>query len=101
MIAALARAEAPSVVLAPARDGGTAALARKPHGAIPSRFGAGSANAHREAARAAQVPLVELPLPSLAIDLDDEAALRAFLATPDGGARTRIALRALGVELHA
>jgi hypothetical protein len=47
------------------------------------------------------VPLVELSLPSLAIDLDDEDALRAFLATPEGGERTRAALRALGVEMHA
>lgn len=101
MLAALARAAAPCAVLAPARDGGTAALARKPHGAIPSRFGANSANAHRDAARAAQVPLVELPLTSLAIDLDDEAALRAFLSTPDGGAHTRAALRALGAARHA
>jgi 2-phospho-L-lactate guanylyltransferase (CobY/MobA/RfbA family) len=101
MLAALARADAPCVVLAPARDGGTAALARKPHGAIPSCFGADSANAHREAARATRVPLVELSLPSLAIDLDDEDALRAFLATPEGGERTRAALRALGVEIHA
>jgi 2-phospho-L-lactate guanylyltransferase len=101
MLEALARAEAPCVVLAPARDGGTAALARKPHGAIPSRFGAASANAHREAARAAQVPLVELPLTSLAIDLDDEAALRDFLATTDGGTRTRATLRALGAGSNA
>jgi len=101
MLMALALAEAPCVVLAPARDGGTAALARKPHGAIPSQFGADSANAHRESARAAGIPLVELQLASLAIDLDDENALRAFLATPDGGERTRAALRALGVEMHA
>jgi len=101
MLVALARAEAPCVVLAPARDGGTAALARKPHGAIPSRFGADSANAHRESARAAGIPLVELQLASLAIDLDDEDALRAFLATPDGGECTRVALHALGVEMHA
>jgi 2-phospho-L-lactate guanylyltransferase len=100
MLAALARSGAPCVVLAPARDGGTAAHARKPHGAIPSRFGADSAHAHRESARAAQVPLVELQLPSLAIDLDDEAALRAFLATAAGGERTRAALRALGVGMR-
>ncbi len=97
MLVALASAGAPCAVLAPARDGGTAALARNPHGAIPSRFGAASANAHRDAARAAKVALVELPLPSLALDLDDEDALRAFLATSGGGERTRAALRALGM----
>ena len=101
MLAALASGDAPRVVLAPARDGGTAALARNPHAAIPSRFGTASAQAHRDAARAARVALVELPLPSLAIDLDDEDALRAFLATAGGGERTRAALRALGVGLHA
>ena len=96
MLAALARAGAPAVVLAPARDGGTAALARNPHAAIASRFGASSAQAHRDAARDAHVALVELQLPSLAIDLDDEDALRAFLATSGGGELTRAALRALG-----
>ncbi len=101
MLAALAQAGAPGVVLAPARDGGTAALARNPHGAIPSRFGANSARVHRESARSARVSLIELQLPSLAIDLDDEDALRAFLATPDGGERTRAALHALGTEIGA
>jgi 2-phospho-L-lactate guanylyltransferase len=101
MLVALARADAPCVVIAPARDGGSAALARNPHSAIPSRFGAQSANAHRDAAHAAKVALVELPLPSLAIDLDDEDALRAFLATSGGGERTRAALRALGVATPA
>jgi 2-phospho-L-lactate guanylyltransferase len=101
MLVALASADAPCVVLAPARDGGTAALARNPHAAIPSQFGASSARAHRAAAHAAKVAFVELPLPSLAIDLDDEDALRAFLATPDGGPRTRAALHALGIERGA
>jgi 2-phospho-L-lactate guanylyltransferase len=101
MLAALAGADAPCAVLAPARDGGTAALARKPHTALPSRFGAASAQAHRDAARIAQVALVELPLPSLSIDLDDEDALRAFLATSGGGERTRAALRALGAVMPA
>ena len=96
MLDALSRSPAPCAVLAPARDGGTAALARNPHAAIPSRFGARSADAHRAAARSARVPLVELSLASLAIDLDDEAALRDFLATRGGGERTRSALRALG-----
>jgi 2-phospho-L-lactate guanylyltransferase len=101
MLGALSGANAPCVVLAPARDGGTAALARNPHAAIPSRFGASSAAAHRDAARAAQVALIELPLSSLAIDLDDADALRAFLATSGGGELTRAALRALGVATPA
>ena len=101
MLGALASADAPCVVLAPARDGGTAALARNPHGAIASRFGPQSAAAHRDAARAAGVPLVEMPLASLAIDLDDADAVRAFLATSGGGARTRAALRSIGAAAPA
>jgi len=87
----------PIAAIAPSRDGGTAALARRPHAAFASRFGPDSANAHRAAARAAGVPCGEHPLPSLALDLDDAGDLRAFLATRHGGARTRALLRALGV----
>jgi 2-phospho-L-lactate guanylyltransferase (CobY/MobA/RfbA family) len=101
MLAALASADAPGAVLAPARDGGTAALARNPHDAIGSRFGSQSAAAHREAARSAGVSLIEMPLPSLEIDLDDEDAVRAFLATSGGGERTRSALRAIGARAPA
>lgn len=101
LLDALAAGPAPRAALAPASDGGTAALARRPHGAFPSRFGAASAAAHRDAARAAGVPLLELALPSLALDLDDADDLLAFLAAPGGGARTRAALRALGVGAPA
>jgi 2-phospho-L-lactate guanylyltransferase len=90
-------APAPVAAIAPARDGGTAALARRPHAAFASRFGADSANAHRAAARAARVSCSEHALPSLALDLDDADDLRAFLATRSGGTRTRALLRELGV----
>src|SRR5690606_15824297 len=76
---ALAAGEPPRAVLVPARDGGTAALARRPPDAFPTRFGPDSAEAHRAAAAAAGVPLVELALPALALDLDDAEAVRAFL----------------------
>jgi 2-phospho-L-lactate/phosphoenolpyruvate guanylyltransferase len=88
---------APIAAIAPSRDGGTAALARRPHAAFASRFGADSANAHRAAAGAAGVPCAEHALPSLALDLDDPDDLRAFLATREGGAHTRALLRELGV----
>jgi 2-phospho-L-lactate/phosphoenolpyruvate guanylyltransferase len=101
LLAALAACEAPAVALAPARDGGTAALARRPHGAIASRFGPDSANAHRAAARAANAAWVERPLPSLSLDLDDADDLRAFLATRGGGDRTRALLHQLGVGAGA
>jgi 2-phospho-L-lactate guanylyltransferase len=88
---------APAAAIAPSRDGGTAALARRPHGAFASRFGADSANAHRAAARVAGVPCIECSLPSLALDLDDPDDLQAFLSTHGGGTRTRALLRELGV----
>jgi 2-phospho-L-lactate guanylyltransferase len=89
------------VVLAPSRDGGTAALLRAPPDAIGSRFGPESAEAHRDLAKHAGVPLRELPLPSLAIDLDSREDLEAFLASPTGGPRTRACLRELGFEAGA
>ena len=86
------------VVLAPARDGGTSALLRSPHDAIPSSFGPESAEAHRELAAHAGVPFRELDLASLAVDLDCREDLLAFLAGPRGGPRTRAFLHSLGLE---
>jgi len=83
-------------VLAPARDGGTAALLRRPPAAIPSCFGADSAKAHREAAERAGVAFRELPLPSLAIDLDRADDVRALLASGAAAPRTRALLARLG-----
>jgi 2-phospho-L-lactate guanylyltransferase len=83
-------------VLAPARDGGTAALLRRPPAAIPSCFGPDSALAHRAAAERTGVPFRELPLPSLAIDLDTESDLRALLASASAAPRTRALLARLG-----
>ncbi len=85
------------VVLAPADDGGTAALLRAPPDAIPPCFGVESARAHREAAARAGAPLRELALPSLATDLDDASDLGAFVAGPGAGPRTRALLRELGL----
>ena len=85
-------------MLAPARDGGTGALLRSPHDAIPNRFGPESAEAHRELALRAKVAFRELALPSLAIDLDCREDLLAFLARPEGGPRTRAFLHDLGLE---
>jgi 2-phospho-L-lactate guanylyltransferase len=83
-------------VLAPARDGGSAALLRRPPDAIPSCFGADSAKAHRAAAERAGVPWRELALPSLAIDLDRADDLRALLASEAAAPRTRALLARLG-----
>jgi 2-phospho-L-lactate guanylyltransferase len=90
----VAAAPARGVALAPSRDGGTSALLRRPADVIPARFGPDSAKRHREAAAAADAPLVELSLRSLAIDVDLSEDARAILAEPTLGARTRALLEA-------
>jgi 2-phospho-L-lactate guanylyltransferase len=85
------------VVLAPARDGGTGALLRAPHDAIPNRFGPASAAAHRDLAKHAGVPFREIELASLALDLDDREDLELFVARARGGPRTRRLLQELGI----
>jgi 2-phospho-L-lactate guanylyltransferase len=84
-------------VLAAARDGGTAALLRCPPDVIPNRFGRASAQAHRQAARAANVPFRELALPSLAVDLDCPEDAAQLLASPAPAPRTRQLLTELGI----
>jgi 2-phospho-L-lactate guanylyltransferase len=91
----LAAAPARGGALAPSRDGGTAALLRRPANVFPAGFGAGSAKRHRELAERARAVFVELPLASLALDLDEPEDLSAFLAAPGGGSRTRRLLRYL------
>lgn len=85
-------APARGVWLAPSNDGGTSALLLRPYGAIPFCFGPESARRHREAAQAAGVAYHELPLDSLAIDLDQPEDLTRFLASASGGPRTRALL---------
>jgi 2-phospho-L-lactate guanylyltransferase len=82
------------VVLAPARDGGTAALLRRPHDVIASAFGPQSAARHQRLARERGAPLCALALPGLAIDLDRPEDLDAFVAGPGAGPRTRALLAA-------
>lgn len=85
------------VVLAPARDGGTAALLRAPHSLMGTRFGARSAAAHRALASEVGAPFCELALPALAIDLDRPEDLAALLASASAAApRTRALLERLG-----
>ncbi len=98
LFAALAELGGRGVVLAPARDGGTAALLRAPHDVIPSRFGPESAAAHRALARDAGVPLAELELPGLALDLDRPEDVAEFRSAGRGGTRTRHALAELRLE---
>ena len=85
----------PAAALAPASDGGSAALLRRPPDAMPPRFGVDSAKRHREAAGAAGVEFFEVPLASLATDLDSAEDIQRFLASASGGAHTRAVLEAL------
>ena len=86
------------VVLAPSSDGGTSALLRAPFEIVPSCFGPDSAKRHREAAAERGMPYRELPLPSLAIDLDLPDDVEHFLHTEHGGRETRRVLQRLGLE---
>ena len=95
----VASLEANGVALAPSRDGGTSALLRIPRDAIPARFGADSAKRHRDEATRAGLPYKELPLPSLAIDVDVAEDARAILACETLGPRTREALLLLSDAL--
>jgi 2-phospho-L-lactate guanylyltransferase len=85
-----------SMVLVPARDGGTAALLRAPHDVVPCAFGENSAARHRSHALRLGVPMRELALPGLAVDLDRPEDVEAFLAGPGHGPRTRALLASLG-----
>ena len=92
----IASVQPPGAALAPANDGGTAALYRAPRAVIPAAFGRQSAAAHHAHAERAGVALRELPLPSLSLDLDEPSDVEKFLAGPSGGERTRTFLRELG-----
>lgn len=96
LCAALDDVAAPGIALAPARDGGSAALLRRPHDAIAAQFGRDSGRVHREAAAAAGVTYRELELASLEIDLDDADDLERFLSLRAGGSHTRTLLERLG-----
>jgi 2-phospho-L-lactate guanylyltransferase len=94
----LSALEGPGVALAPSSDGGTSALLRVPRDAIPARFGPDSAKRHREAAERAGVVYRELPLPSLAIDVDVREDVDALLRSDTVGRRTREVLEVLRIE---
>jgi len=70
-------------VLAPAADGrGTNAAFRRPAGLFPLQFGNDSFNPHLAAARATGKPVVVLPLPGVALDVDSPADLRELAESP-------------------
>jgi 2-phospho-L-lactate guanylyltransferase len=83
------------VALAPSCDGGTSALLRRPRDIIAAGFGPDSANLHRNLALRAGVPFEEIPLDSLAIDIDELEDLEKFMRSASAGERTRALLREL------
>ncbi len=87
------------VALAPSCDGGTSALLRRPRDIIAASFGPDSAELHRNLALRADVPLEEIPLDSLAIDIDEPEDLERFVRSSSAGKRTRALLRELLPEL--
>ena len=86
----------PGAVLAPSSDGGTAALLRAPHDAMPACFGRDSASRHRVAAQAAGIAFREMVLPSLSLDLDCAEDLEAFARREGQETQTRTLLRSMG-----
>jgi 2-phospho-L-lactate/phosphoenolpyruvate guanylyltransferase len=76
-------------VLVAAADGrGTNAAFRRPAGLFPLRFGNDSFEPHLAAARATGKPVVVLPLPGIALDVDSPADLRRLADLP-GQARSQ------------
>lgn len=73
---------APAVVIAPADDGGTAALLRRPPSAMGSAFGPGSARAHERLARAAGLAPRLVRRAGMAHDVDEPADLEALERAP-------------------
>jgi 2-phospho-L-lactate guanylyltransferase len=70
-------------VLAPAADGrGTNAALRRPAALFPLRFGNDSFKPHLAAARATGNPCYTLPLPGIALDVDNPSDLRQLAEAP-------------------
>ena len=90
-------ARGPSAVLVPSRDGlGTNALFRSPPLVFPSRFGAGSLQAHLREARLRGLQVQIRKMPRLALDLDLSSDLVQFGSLGKGTA-TRALLQSLRV----
>jgi 2-phospho-L-lactate guanylyltransferase len=73
-------------VLVRARDNGTNALALRPPEAIGMHYGRDSADAHRAAAEAAGLDVVELDLPRVAFDVDAPEDVIELASLPLGAA---------------
>jgi len=79
----------PSVVMAPAHDGGTNGMLRRPPTAIPSRFGPDSLSLHLEEAEAREADTRIVELASFRFDVDTPEDMAEVLTWP-GLERTRV-----------
>ena len=81
-------------VLVPAGDGrGTNAAFRRPAGLFPLRFGNDSFKPHFAAAQASGQRCVVLPLPGIAVDVDNPSDLKQLVALPGETRTQRLARR--------
>jgi 2-phospho-L-lactate guanylyltransferase len=79
-------------LLVPAGDGrGTNAVLRRPAALFPLRFGNDSFKPHLAAAQATGRPCVVLPLPGIAVDVDDPADLQKLIHLPGDTRAQRLA----------
>lgn len=77
--------DTPSVVIVPSRDGtGTNAILRRPPTLFPSHFGAGSLAKHLREAEQANATCQLLPLPNIALDIDEPEDLAELLTRGQG-----------------
>lgn len=93
VVGALTSGDARRVVLVRSRDNGTNALGLRPPEAIDMHFGRNSADAHRAAAEAAGIEIVEIESERLAFDVDAPEDVTE-LATSSCGAATSAWLEA-------
>ena len=85
-----------SVVMAPAHDGGTNAMFRRPPAAIPSRFGPNSLALHMQEAEARGVATRIIHLASLYVDIDTPEDMASVL-TWKGPVLTRAFVESIGL----
>jgi 2-phospho-L-lactate guanylyltransferase len=79
-------------VLVPAGDGrGTNAVLRRPAALFPLHFGNDSFKPHLAAAQATGKPCVVLPLPGIAVDVDDPVDLQKLIHLPGETRAQRLA----------
>ena len=88
VVAALTSNDGPRMVLVRSRDNGTNALALRPPEAIGMHFGRNSADAHRSAAEAAAVEIIEIENGRLSFDVDAPEDVAELSGSACGAATT-------------